>query len=346
MTSDILPGQSPGWSWCYVPAPPLHAASEFERAKRCAVAFVVVKCGEVRSLVVSCYSIREKEWEREREAKGEWVFAKRKETIEGSRKERNRAIGSGQCRLCWVPHPFHFLKLHHTFFLLFHQIDNFEGELDLFFSNWQFNDNNKKRVTVLRVATFVRGDFCWAASVGEVIFCELCGARHQDGRFHSEFLGGDGARKSLGNGGEFRCGVRAGSKHRRLDEAARRSLSLLRHEGSGSRYGTLFFPFFSPSLLSPFPIHVLFKYRLIIGTRKSKFPFTFSFSLGNCFFSVGNYFFLLEMTFFSHWKWKFFVGIIFQGGFLTVTAFKVVDPKKEKKHLFSCSGITIHIFLL
>lgn len=57
---------------------------------------------------------------------------------------------------------------------------------------------------------------------------------------NGESVGGDApCRGYLGDGGEFRCRVRPGSghEHRRLDETTGGSISLLRHEGFGSRHG-------------------------------------------------------------------------------------------------------------
>lgn len=60
---------------------------------------------------------------------------------------------------------------------------------------------------------------------------------------NGESLEGDApCRGYLGDGGEFRCRVRPGSRHeyRRLDETTGGSFPLLRHEGFGGRYGIYF----------------------------------------------------------------------------------------------------------
>lgn len=65
---------------------------------------------------------------------------------------------------------------------------------------------------------------------------------------NGESLGRDTpCRGYLGNGGEFRCGVRPGSgyKHKRLDETTGGPFSLLRHEGPGGRHGIVLLFIFS-----------------------------------------------------------------------------------------------------
>ena len=60
---------------------------------------------------------------------------------------------------------------------------------------------------------------------------------------NGESLEGDApCRGYLGDGGEFRCRVRPGSRyeHRRLDETTGGSFPLLRHEGFGGRHGIYF----------------------------------------------------------------------------------------------------------